>query len=108
MKEFCPKCMSETDFEEIQEEFENTNIVITWHKCTRCGETVTDGENLTKLSKELKERVLNDLKLEQSLRHIGNSLGLIIPNEIVKKLHLKNKQKVELFTSGRRLIVDVH
>ncbi|PIU21880.1 MAG: hypothetical protein COT15_00045 [Candidatus Diapherotrites archaeon CG08_land_8_20_14_0_20_34_12] len=89
-KEVCMYCNKE-----MQKSFMKLKgLKVETYKCSQCKRKILNEEQVTKAIEQLEERELKEKYVKHPVR-IGNSWGIIFPNEVSKKFQL-NEKKTEL------------
>lgn len=71
------------------------------YTCSNCHHNFTDEKMLDKAMEKLREKMAIRVKLLK----VGTGVGIRIPNEIVKSMHLKTGKEVELMQQKNQLII---
>lgn len=71
-------------------------------RCSKCAEVWYSQEIMEKI-----EAIQKATAQERRLVKIGNSLAAIIPSDIAKKMHLKEKEKIYVEEKNGEIIISV-
>lgn len=75
-------------------------------KCTKCGETFTDGEVMKEIEKKAKEKGIWGLGKKTKITQTGNSLAVRIPKEIAEYLNLKKGKEAYIHPENNKLVIE--
>ena len=75
-------------------------------KCTKCGETFTDGEVMRKIEAAAKKKGIWGLSKKTKITKTGNSLAVRIPKEIADYLNLKKGKEAYIHPENNKLVIE--
>jgi len=75
-------------------------------KCTRCGETFTDGEIMKIIEKKAKEKGIWGLGRKTKITRSGNSLAVRIPKDIAIFLKLKEGEDAYIYPEDQKIVIE--
>ncbi len=76
-------------------------IVVDSYTCSNCHHNVTDEKTLDAVMEKLRERMAVRVKLVK----VGTGIGLRLPNEIARRMKLRQGKEVEIITQADRLVI---
>ena len=94
----CPDCKEEMRKVKYDIGF---GIVIDSLTCSGCKHNITDEEVLDVAMKKMRMKMAISVKTVR----IGTGIGIRFPNEIAKKMHIKQGQEMEIITRGDELVI---
>ena len=96
--EKCPKC-EKGRLRKVMDEVE-PGIKVEAFKCSKCKETLYSQEIMEKI-----EAMENAKAVQRRIVKVGNSLAAIIPADIARKLHLREKEKIYVQEQNGEILI---
>jgi len=96
------------EYEEVETDFETGGIMVRGVKALKCpvgGEEMFTLEQLSEIKRRFSE-VVKPLKLRRKISAAGRRPALYLPEDIIRKAAIKVGDEVEVYTEGRRIIIE--
>ena len=94
--------------EEVTTDFEYKGIIVQGVKalrCSVCGETLYTLKQTGDIRRRI-EALLKPLKLRRRIASAGKRPAIYIPEDVVRNLHLKTGDEIDIYTDGDRIIIE--
>jgi len=103
------KCVKDNvELEEVETDFEYKGVVLRGVKalrCPVCGEEMFDLEQYGEIKQRI-EAIIKPLKLRRRISAAGKRPAVYLPEDIVRAAKVKIGDAVEIYTEGRRIIIE--
>ncbi len=106
----CPICEGTVKKVKTKAEIEGVTLAegLDVEKCSKCGEEFYTLEQMSFLRKKAQEKGVwgSGLRLRRKITRSGKRLALYLPTDIERNLKLKKGEAVDIWTEGRRIIIE--
>lgn len=76
-------------------------ISVDSYTCSNCHHNITDEKTLDDVMKRLREK----MALRVKIIRVGTGVGIRIPNEIARKMKLKQGKEVEIIPQTKQIVI---
>jgi hypothetical protein len=97
----------DAEYEEVETTLRVRGATLNGVKALRCpvgGEEVFTAEQMREIERRLSE--VTPLKLRRKITSSGRRPALILPEDILQTVNAKTGDRVDIYTDGRRIIIE--